>query len=65
MFFFHTHSFLPSYRDPEMLYCMCGKTKDIHRHSWVETADLRADGKVLGKLLKCEKCGELKNHFVS
>jgi len=63
---FHTHTFLQS-DVPEILYCMCGKTKDLHRHIWEmnsvisEISQFFPEGKRnIGTVLKCKICGELK-----
>jgi len=63
---FHTHLFTPSERDPSILYCRCGETKDIHRHEWepgetVSKTNLTNDKRYeIGKILRCKVCGELK-----
>ena len=57
---FHTHYFKPSEKDPEILYCHCGQTKDIHRHIWEEIANLVRADKIKGTVLKCKICGDLK-----
>ena len=64
--FFHKHTFLESTKDPEILYCMCGKTKDLHRHIWKHYKEIYGDktNNIFGEVLKCEVCGELKNHYL-
>lgn len=62
---FHKHIFIQS-EVPEMLYCPCGETRDLHRHHWKEYCDVkgqRPEDKV-GWVLKCDVCGELKDHIV-
>ncbi len=61
---FHTHLYQPSEKDSEILYCMCGAVKDIHRHIWEESREILELGKIKGFILKCKICGEIKNHFV-
>lgn len=64
---FHDHSFIISQFDPETLYCMCGKVKDIHRHEWVDSG-MTITGNVSntqkGIIMRCKKCGALNNHYV-
>lgn len=44
--------------------------KPICEHQWVQTAEYTVESRFTGSiiryvhLLKCEKCGDLKNHFV-
>lgn len=62
---FHKHTFLQS-EVPEMLYCPCGETKDLHRHNWEKEEkilDSRSKAQI-GLLLRCSICGELKNHEI-
>lgn len=64
---FHTHFFKPSETDPDTLYCSCGQTRDIHRHSWEDYGDVtqlsnlhQAGKRTIGKVLKCKVCGIVK-----
>lgn len=64
MSIFHTHVFYPS-DVPEMLFCRCGKIKDIHRHFWEKTGEeIVRMGMLRGGILRCQKCGELKSFTV-
>ena len=59
---FDIHEYKPKENDPDMLVCLCGNTKNIHQHIWENYKDI-TDSKtrnVIGKLLKCQKCGDLK-----
>lgn len=67
MTLFHTHNFIASEKDPEMFFCSCGKTKDIHRHIWEHSGKITEKDfayenheRVTGLLFKCKICGELK-----
>jgi len=63
---FHTHNFSPSENDPQILYCYCGKTEDIHRHKWIKESNITDyKNNVKGWTLICEICGELKNHMIT
>lgn len=63
---FHTHFFTQSEKDPEILYCRCGETKDIHRHLWVESHQIETESIItnnvirISKVLKCKICGDMK-----
>ena len=65
---FHTHCFLVSDKDPEMLYCHCGAVKDIHRHIWDIHATITdkypfrisSERRITGYIMRCRVCGELK-----
>ena len=57
---FHIHEYKPKENDPDMLVCLCGKTQDTHRHIWENYKDVVSSGNKIGKILKCQKCGDLK-----
>lgn len=62
---FHKHFFKES-NNPEVLYCYCGAIKNIHQHIWVNDSDiLNIREKTIGTVLKCSKCGDLKNHYIN
>lgn len=64
---FHSHVFLQS-NEPLTIYCMCGKTKDLHRHEFEEIEAIadKSNGskRLVGYVLKCKMCGILTNHFI-
>jgi hypothetical protein len=58
---FHQHKFQESSHDKEMIFCFCGKVKDIHRHKWeLYTTITNTIYGIEGKMCKCSSCGELK-----
>lgn len=68
----HGHNFKESTTDPQILFCECGEIKDLkpitppHEHKWEKENNItRKDGGVTGFVLKCEKCGERKNHDIN
>ena len=66
MSLFHTHFYNPSEKDPEILWCYCGATKDLHRHVWEFYNRITGErDTAIGDTLKCKVCGDLKNHYAS
>lgn len=64
MFNNHTHIFLPSEADKSIIFCRCGEMKHLHQHKWKHYSEINRRGLVVGEILECELCGELKNHYL-
>lgn len=49
-----------------MLYCICGATKDLHRHVWERKVELVNPGttNLNGYILRCTTCGDMKSFKV-
>ena len=63
--FLHKHNFIESTNDKEMLFCTCGKVKDIHRHKWEQYRIVENKlHEEVGLILTCSTCGVLLNHKV-
>ena len=65
MSLFHTHNFSPT-SDDMHIYCRCGANNSLHEHKWIKDREIfnNNNTKIVGLILKCEQCGELKNHLV-
>lgn len=64
MSMFHTHFFKESLKDPEIIFCHCGETRDLHRHIWEAYENISSAGIKIGKVLRCKICGDLKEFSV-
>lgn len=63
---FHKHEFKESNNDKDIIFCTCGKFKNIHTHNWIEDRRNSIEsykGYITGyiSVMKCTKCGELKS----
>ena len=69
MTFFHSHLFTES-AVPEMLFCICGETRNLHSHKWKKFQTIETTNHISGKtslkehVLECVMWGEMKNHEI-
>jgi hypothetical protein len=64
---FHRHNFKQSEKDLDILFCSCGKVKDLHRCVWEYIGSIHktsiSDNIIVGSILKCKICGEHKSYY--
>lgn len=67
---FHKHYFIHAVT-AEKLFCRCGLIKDIHRHIWEFYKEAEKQNTLINCIierifiLRCTKCGDLKNHVIN
>jgi len=66
MFFNQHEHFFNELQGKDKIYCRCGEIRDTHEHEWNKATDLlNRRNEIIGAVLKCVKCGDLKNHHLT